>query len=261
MSNSPAKLPTLESAARRVETARERIAEAARIFDRNTLAARVSVGVAALAAQERHALPSGKRGQGRKSVARRANDSGSGKEKSVLRRRSDSAPEGFLQWIAENIPWLARRTVYNYMDAALGAGLNAWSTEEEIDTVIATKLAEHDDKLNLAALMDAAKAIPFLEDAEPGGGDDEPQEEFPFAAMLDAQACIGGPVAGLAATIKNPEKFSRYIHDLPLEDLEADESIGRPAITGLITLRATLATAYGEIDQAVKDKRAGKSKS
>lgn len=125
----------------------------------------------------------------------------------------------------------------------------------------ADAVGEHFDAATFNDLMIdvGVKKLPQPETGQPGTGDrhDAEQFEFPFAAMQAAHDCVAQPILGLFLTQQNPYQFTRHLYELPLEDQEADEAEGRPAITGLLKLRHILADAKTRIDEAIQDKRGG----
>lgn len=180
----PRELPALPDTIAIIGACRDRLQLQARQFDRATLCDRIRIGVACLAAQEHHALPPEDRGQGRKSLTRRGSDSSDLSEISP----EQPHPQGFLSWLDHNVGWLARPTVYKYMDAARGAGLTAWSGGGEVVETVSNLLAEH-ESLSLAALVAQGK-LPAPADGDADGDPAPPApkqspEQLTFASLRD----------------------------------------------------------------------------
>lgn len=131
----PHALPPLKTIAADIEKATVSIQAAEQMLARATLADRIWLGVLCLAGKEHHALPASQRGQGRK-----------GKEITSQVRTDLSAihPQGFLAWLGEVDAGVSQPTLYRYMDAAKGIGLDAWSTEQEVRKLVAQRLQEFD---------------------------------------------------------------------------------------------------------------------
>jgi hypothetical protein len=141
-------LPTLSDVVVSLGHARDTIAEAARLYDRATLADKLWVGVLLLAGQEHHAVPQKQNGKSK-----------------VLRRRTLTEispdqvhPQGYLAWLKAAAPWLAQPTAYKYMDAARAAGLLPDTSEAETRSIVADLLARH-DALTLGTLVAQGKAL------------------------------------------------------------------------------------------------------
>lgn len=149
----PHALPGLKTIAADIEKATVSIQAAEQMLARATLADRIWLGVLCLAGKEHHALPVSKRGQGRK-----------GKEITSQVRTDLSAihPQGFLAWLGEVDAGVSQPTLYRYMDAAKGIGLDAWSTEQEVRKLVAQRLQEFDARqipLTLGMLAAQGKTV------------------------------------------------------------------------------------------------------
>jgi len=172
-------LPTLSDVVVSLGQARDTIAEAARLYDRATLADKLWVGVLLLAGQEHHALPTDKRGQGRKSLLRRRSD--------LTEISPDEVhPQGYLAWLKAAAPWLARPTAYKYMDAARAAGLLPYTSEAETRAIVADLLARH-DALTLATLVAQGKAL-LPSTPEPPKSSPPSYQQLTFDALLGYRA-------------------------------------------------------------------------
>jgi hypothetical protein len=132
-----------------------------------------------------------------------------------------------------------------------------WQSGDYSD--FADAIGDHFDAGSFRDLMIEVGVLHLPEpagDDEDNGEQDDDQQEFPFAAMIDAQDCIGQPILGLHMTQQNPENFTRHLYNLPLDDQDEDEAAGVPRITGLRTLQHILTQAQSQIAQAIKDKAA-----
>jgi|GEM_PF-3252155 len=79
------------------------------------------------------------------------------------------------------------------------------------------------------------------------------QDDF-YLAMLAAHDCVAEPILGLHRTALNPAEFTRYIYDLPLDDIDRDIEAGRVHIHGLRTLQHILTVASDQITAAIATK-------
>mgnify|MGYP000962019337 CR=1 FL=1 len=139
-----------------IGAALEAIAAADHQFQRATLADRVWIGVGCLAASEHHALSASQKGRlggrGRKAILR------------VEQLSPDTVhPQGVLAWFSQHIAGVALPTVYKYMAAARGIGLDAWATEAETRALVARWIADFDARetpLTLKMLAEQGKEPP-----------------------------------------------------------------------------------------------------
>lgn len=169
-------LPTLTDAIVSARRAWDGIEEAARTFDRSTMADRLWIGVTLLIAQEHHAMDAsarGKRGgRGRKSILSLDNLS-----------PDQPHPQGFFEWVKANMPWLPRRTAYKYMDAARGAGFTAWASETEVRQWVADQLEANPD-LTLKALVDTSRELLSSKDEDADPDSERNITQLTFEALL-----------------------------------------------------------------------------
>lgn len=146
-------LPTLSHVAVAMGQTRDRLEEMATRYDRESLAERLWIGVCCLAAQERHSLDpkiSGARGGKAKGVTR--------VEHLSVISPDEAHPQGFLSWIKNACPWLPQATAYKYMDAAKGANMTGWASEEEVRAWAGELLAKYPD-LTLRSLVDDGRKL------------------------------------------------------------------------------------------------------
>lgn len=136
-------LPALPAVVAAIEKTGAALHAAEVQHQRNTLADRVWLGVLCLQGKEHHKLPANARGQGRKPTAKRKTE-----EPTALAIH----PQGFLAWLALAPAGVAQPTLYKYMDAARGIGLDAWSTEKEVRKLVAQRLAEFDARNQVLSL-------------------------------------------------------------------------------------------------------------